>query len=176
MLSRLYDAKELASSLNGEGDADQIAQQMGEEAQQTLDLGRNFRDKFLAAMDSDFNTSQALGHLYELARAINRFGRVKKAKKRGGPVVAPALDAFQLVAEALGLVVATPDAFQEEVKEKRTKALNINPSDIEARITARTNARAAEDWAQADEIRTQLEAMNITVMDTPDGVQWRFTF
>lgn len=176
MLSRLYDAKELAESLKGQEDADQVAKQMGDEAEHTLQLGRSFEEKFLNAMDADFNTSQALGHLYELARAINRFGRVKKAKKRGGPVVRPALNAFALVADAIGLVVSTPEAFQEEVKRKRTKAMNIDPEDIEHLITQRSEARAAKNWDKADEIRAQLESMHIAVMDTPDGVEWRFSF
>jgi len=73
-----------------------------------LDLGTSFTERFNAAMDQDFNTALALAHLFELARAINRFGNLKKAQKRGGPVVAAALEAFSLVGKALGMDFAQP--------------------------------------------------------------------
>jgi cysteinyl-tRNA synthetase len=176
MLARLYDAKEMAESLGGQEDADTVAQQMGGEALQVLKLGRDFEKRFLAAMDSDFNTSQALGHLYELARAINRFARVKKARKRGAPIVAPALRAFELTQNALGLVCASTADFQREVKAKRLGAMGIDPTEIDTLIAQRAEARTNKDWAQADIIRDTLQSKNIVVMDTPEGVEWRVSF
>ena len=176
MLARLYDAKELAESMGGSEDADQLASQMGEEALQTLELGRALPDRFFAAMDSDFNTSQAIGHMYELSRAINRFGQVKKAKKRGGPIVAPALKAFELLGDALGLVKASPEAFQQEVKAKRLKAMGLSEAHIESLIDQRREARGNKDWGRADAIRDELLALKIVIMDRPEGVEWRVSF
>jgi cysteinyl-tRNA synthetase len=176
LLARLYDAKELAQSMSGEEDADFVAEQLGKEALQTLKLGRSLPKKFLSAMDSDFNTAQALGHLLELARAINRFGQIKKAKKRGGPVVAPALQAFALVGEALGLVTHTTTEFQQTVKDKRLHAMGLEVSDVEALIANRAEARANKEWAAADAIRDELLDKKIVIMDGADGVEWRVSF
>lgn len=173
MLGRLYDALETGLSFGGQGDADEIAAQMGEDAKALLDLGRSFSERYNAALEDDFNTARGLGCLFELARAINRFAGHKKARKRGGPVVAPALEAFGLVGETIGLMNLPVDAFHEEVKVKRLQVLGVSEADIEAALAERSQARADRDWAKADAMRDKLEAMNIVVMDGPSGPVWR---
>ena len=61
----------------------------------------------------------------------------------------------RLIAETLGLALNTERA---EV-----------PDDVAALVTARTEARAAKDYAKADEIRDQLTALGWTVEDSADG-------
>ena len=173
MLSRLYDAREKAEAMGGSEDADAVAKQLGEDAQKVLELGRSFAERFHAACDHDFNTAQALGRLFELARAVNRFAGHKKAKKRGGPVVAPALEAMGLVRDALGLLGMETSAFHDEVKRKRLSALGVERSFVEERLEARAKARADKDWAAADAIRDELSDKRIEVLDLADGVEWR---
>ena len=112
-------------------------------------------------------------HAFELARAINRFSAHKKAKKRGGPLVAAALAGFALMGEAIGLLGDDPVAFQIEVKQKRLEAMGLTKEEIEATLEARKQARADKDWAKSDELRDALADKGILVMDTPDGVDWR---
>jgi len=173
MLARLYDAREKAEAMQGQEPADQVAAQLGDDAQKVLDLGARFDERFYGAMDNDFNTAQALGVVFELARAVNRFAEHKKAKKRGGPVVASALDAFRKVSDALGVLTMGTEAFQEEVKVKRLAAMGLSRADIEARVAQRNQHRINKDWAASDTIRDELEAQNIAVMDMPEGTQWR---
>ena len=173
MVSRLYDAREAAEAMGGQGDADRIAKEMGEAAQEVLTLGRAFEERFYSSLDEDFNTAEALAHAFNLARAVNRFAEHKKARKRGGPVIAPALAAFALLAEGLGLVASPVADFHEEVKTKRLAALGLVRADVEASLEARAEARAAKDWARSDALRNELEGKGIAVMDTPTGVQWR---
>ena len=173
MLSRLYDAREKAEGMGGSEDADKVAKELGEDAQAVLQLGRAFADAFYAAIDHDFNTALALGHLFELARSVNRFAAHKKAKKRGGPVVAPALEAFALMNESLGLVGMETAAFHEEVKAKRLAALGIDRAAVDQAIGRRAAARVAKNWAESDAIRAELAAQRIEVLDLADGVEWR---
>ena len=84
-------ARELAETMGGEEDPEVVAEALGKDAIALLEIGRNFQTRFYAALDDDFNGSQALGHCFELARAINRFANHKKARKRGGPIVAKAI-------------------------------------------------------------------------------------
>ncbi len=173
MLSRLYEAREVAEAMGGEEPAANVAKSMGKDAQTLLELGESFSDRFYAAMDQDFNTALAIAHLMELSRAINRFGNLKKANKRGGPIVAPALKAFELAATAMGLMGMTSEEFHAQVKDKRLGAMGIDPADVEKLIEERGTARAEKNWARADEIREELDAKSIAVMDLADGVQWR---
>jgi cysteinyl-tRNA synthetase len=111
--------------------------------------------------------------LFTLARAVNRFAAHKKAQKRGGPLVAPALEAFALVRDAFGLMAMDTRAFHEEVKHKRLAALGIARADIDAMIADRSAARGTKDWARADSIRDALVEKGIEVLDLSDGVEWR---
>jgi len=52
-------------------------------------LGQGLREKLYDSLDNDFNSAAALAHLFELARALNRFGNHKQARKRGGPDEGP---------------------------------------------------------------------------------------
>lgn len=44
--------------------------------------------------------------------------------------------------------------------------------EIVALIEARTQARAAKNWAESDRIREELKALGVVVEDTPQGVKW----
>ena len=173
MLARLYEAKELAMQMTGTEKATDVAKSLGEDAAAVLELGEQFIDKLYSALDEDFNTSLALSHAFELARAINRFSAHKKAKKRGGPIVAAALAGFARMGEAIGLLGDDPVAFQVEVKQKRLEAMGLSREEIESTLEARKQARTNKDWAKSDELRDDLAAKGILVMDTPDGVDWR---
>ncbi|MCB9834172.1 MAG: cysteine--tRNA ligase [Planctomycetes bacterium] len=173
MLARLYEARETARSMTGSEPADRVAAELGEDALRVLELARGFAGRFLAALDDDFNTPQALGIAFELARAVNRFANHKKAKKRGGSIAAEALAAFDLVAATLGLLDALPEDFQEEVKAKRLASLGLERPEVEDAMRRREEARAARDFAQADAIRLEMEARGVLIMDTPEGPRWR---
>lgn len=45
-------------------------------------------------------------------------------------------------------------------------------AEIEALIAQRTQARKDKDWATADKIRDELNAKNVVVEDTPQGIKW----
>ncbi len=173
MLGRLYEARENAEAMGGSEPAEQVIQSLGADAERVWELGTSFIERMHASLDNDFNTAQTLGHLFELARATNRFANHKKAKKRGGPVVAPALAAFAEVSHALGLMGMTTAAFTDEVKVKRLGALGVSREEVESMLAERVAAREAKDWARADEIRAELEARSIVVMDRPDGSDWK---
>ncbi len=56
----------------------------------------------------------------------------------------------------------------------RPKAATISEADIEAILAERKQARAAKDFARSDELRDQLNAAGVEVMDgDPLGWDWR---
>ena len=144
MLGRLYGAMEAARAMGGQEPVEQVIRDLGEDAEQVHTLGTQFTERFFSTVDHDFNTGKGLGLLFQLARAINRFAGHKKAKKRGAPVVAPALEAFKIVGESLGLMNMEPKAFHEEVKQKRLSEMGSSIEEIEEIIRRRADARAAK--------------------------------
>ena len=173
MLARLYEAREVAAHMGGEEPVGQVVEGLGADAQTVVTLADAFEESFQGYLAEDFNTSAALGLAFELARAINRFSNHKKAKKRGGPVVAKALDALALIPGALGLLTNTGADFDAAVKDKRLPALGLTVDGVEALLAERIDARTAKDWARADEIRDELEGVGIAIMDGPAGSTWR---
>jgi cysteinyl-tRNA synthetase len=173
MVSRLYEAREVAEAMEGDEPAADVAKELGDDARTVLELGRAFADKFHQALDEDFNTAQALGHLFELARAVNRLGNHKKARKRAGPVVAPALAALSLVASATGLMAQPTGEFLEEVRTKRLAAMQLDRAEVERLIAERDQMRRDKRWPEADQLRADLDHKGIVVMDGPQGAEWR---
>ncbi|MEY2933012.1 MAG: cysteinyl-tRNA ligase [Pseudomonadota bacterium] len=180
MLSRLYDAREAAEGIVGSSapatspaDVDKLAKELGPDAQAVVEQARGFASRFHAALDDDFNTARALAEAFSLARALNRFAAHKKAKQRGAPIVAPALAAFELVSQSIGLLGASAHEFIEEVKEKRLSAFGLVRQDVEQKIAARQEHREQKRWTEADAIRNELESQRIQIMDSPEGCRWR---
>ncbi len=117
--------------------------------------------QFKQAMDDDFNTPEALPVLFELAKEINKAKETDSEK-------AQALAAELLkYAEVLGLLYQDPAQFLQGGESNDEVAI------IEALIKQRNDARAAKDWASADDARDKLNAMNIVLEDSAAGTTWR---
>lgn len=115
------------------------------------------KQEFIAAMDDDLNTADALAAIFMLVRDINTL----IAEGAGKASLEACADMFDQLTGVLGLVY-----------NRKTEALD---SDIEALIEQRTAARKAKDFKTADEIRDKLKAMGIVLEDTPQGVKWTRT-
>ena len=173
MLARLYEAREVAEGMGGEEDADNVARSLGADAMKALELARGFDDAVHSALDEDFNTAAALGHAFELARAVNRMSNHKKAVRRAGPVAAHALRAVAMLPATLNLLTMSSGDFDAEIKQKRLPKLGLTSDDVERLLRERTEARVAKDWDRADAIRAELESRSIAVMDRAHGSEWR---
>ena len=123
--------------------------------------GEQHVEAFKAAMDDDFNTPGALAVLFEIAREVNKLKTEDMAKANGLAV------RLKELAGVLGLLYQDPEAFLQG------DANNDEVAEIEALIKQRNEAKAAKNWAVADEVRDKLKAMNIVLEDTPNGTTWR---
>jgi cysteinyl-tRNA synthetase len=109
---------------------------------------------FQKNMADDFNVSGALGEMFDLIGKVNpRLNALSRAD------AANLLGYVERVNSVLGIL--EPD--------------DQGPLDaeIEARIALREKARREKDYARADEIRAELKAQGIVLLDTPAGVKWK---
>ena len=113
------------------------------------------KDQFIAAMDDDLNTADAITAIFELVKDINTTVITDAPNKE---LVETATTLFDELTGVLGLVY-----------NRKTESLD---DEIEKLIEARTQARKDRNWAEADRIRDELKAQGIVLEDTPQGVKW----
>jgi cysteinyl-tRNA synthetase len=116
-----------------------------------------------AALNDDLNTPRAFTLLAEtkdqLREALNRgdraeIGRLREVLVRCGGLI--------------GFLQVDPDAWFQGGVEGELKTR------VETLIALRAEARKAKDWALADRIRTELNALKVEVLDGPGGTAtWR---
>ena len=149
-------------------------QPITDEAGKAIDTLNHLKDRFDQAMDDDFNTAQALGHLFDGVRALNRLGQ--EAEKRPSAFYIEPLkfgaDAIRDAARVLGLLNQDPDAYLRKRNLEAICLLGITESDILKVIEERTRVREEKDWASADRIRNELGAKGIILQDGPEGTTW----
>ncbi len=112
----------------------------------------------IEALSDDLNTPKAYAELFALAKALETAHGEGKALAKAELLAA---------ANLLGFLEADPDVWfaggaDDELRGK-----------VETLLEARKAARAGKDWAAADRIRGELDAMGVIVMDSAEGATWR---
>jgi len=164
-LSRFYEALQLAAeAVEGVPESDVAAQE-----------GAELEAQFRAAMDDDFNTAQAIGHLFEGVRTINRLVAEKKFRKKADKVasVRALREKIAELGDVLGLFVSDPAGWLKQQNLKGLQALGLTEADLDAAIQERLEARGNKDFARADQIRDELVQKGIELLDSPAGTTWK---
>ncbi len=115
---------------------------------------RRSEEKFIAAMDDDMNTADALAALFELVREVHKLpqsGVSLEAVEMGQKTLAALCD-------VLGLLMKKDDGI---------------PADVQAMVDERAEARKNKDWKRSDELRDQIKAMGYILEDTKAGQKVR---
>ncbi|MGI1822988.1 cysteine--tRNA ligase [Exiguobacterium sp. TRN 1102] len=116
----------------------------------------SIKASFIESMDDDINTANAVTVLFDLAREANIYAKADHVAKA---TLEQVLSLFDELTGVLGLTLA-------EEKE-------LLDAEIDQLIQERNDARAARNFARADEIRDLLKEQNIQLEDTAQGVRWK---
>ncbi|WP_373482367.1 cysteine--tRNA ligase [Acetobacterium sp.] len=150
-LERLYTAKFQMEFL-----LENAAAEMATENEQGwINTLVKYKNDFVAAMDDDINTADAIAVIFELVRDLNSNLDAASSK----PAIIAGQNIFAELTGVLGLAA----------KEKET---NLDAA-VEDLIAQRQAARKAKDFKRADEIRDELLAKGIVLEDTREGVKWK---
>ena len=115
-----------------------------------------FEQKFVEAMDDDFNTAQAIAMLLELTREINRGAEQ-------GVNITKAQHTLLKLAGILGLTL----------KEKAQPTPDAEAF-VSLLASIRDDLRQNQQWQLADKIRRGLADLGVTLEDTPRGTRWKY--
>jgi len=125
--------------------------------QHALDWQEPHAQRFIDAMNDDFNTPIAIAVLFELASEVNRTGSPVAARQLKG------------LAGVLGLLEREPQAFLQAGAPS-----GMSDAEVASAIAARAAAKQTKNFAEADRIRTELLDKGIVLEDKPGGVtEWR---
>ncbi|MCG8449191.1 MAG: cysteine--tRNA ligase, partial [Pirellulales bacterium] len=156
-----YDLQPAASREAGALDADDNS---------SLQAAAVCREKFLTAMDDDFNTGGAVGELFELAKITNKFcddndleGEGKQANHVA--TLEQLLTTLKELAATLGIFTKAPSQSGGADEELLGQLMQLL-------IDLRAEARANKNFDTADAIRDGIGPLGIALEDRAGGTEW----
>lgn len=150
-VERLYNAVSNLENLISEVKKEK----MDEQEEVYLKSLDQYREKYIAKMDDDFNTADAITAIFDLIKDINTNISIESSKE----LCEKALELIRELGNPLGILQKSTKGSLEE--------------EIERLIEERQQARKDRNFALADKIRDDLKARNIVLEDTPQGVRWK---
>jgi len=132
-------------------------------------------ERFCEAMDDDLNTAKGIGLVFESVRTLNHLLDVSDEAFSSNlqHTLLTAWSDLQKISRTLGVFRETPEQYAADRKTLGLQKTAVDPAWIEKMIADRTAARKAREWQKADDIRKQLEAVNVIIEDRPEGTLWR---
>jgi cysteinyl-tRNA synthetase len=131
--------------------------------------------RFSEAMDDDFNSARGIGILFDTVRSTNRLldqhqdNLSQKIKKT---IQSNRSDILK-IGNVLGILMEPPKVYFDKKRFQGLEQKSIDPDVIDKMVKEREEARKTKDWEKADQIRKQLDDMNIIIEDRPDGTIWK---
>jgi cysteinyl-tRNA synthetase len=144
----------------------------------SLDAERNFEERVLhfnerfeEAMDDDFNTALAIGHIFEFIRNVNKFLDNKSSGERALELLQKAQDLLSEVGKVLNIFGRSPQEWYRALMT--TKKIGLSEHDILDKIKKRQDARQRKEWDIADRVRKELDERGIILEDKDGRTDWK---
>ena len=138
------------------------------------DISETIKEKFIEAMDDDFNTPVAIAYLHTIVKYINTL--IKKINENNKGQIANTLakiwKEMSEVYGVLGFFKQNQDEFIKTLRNKYLSKLNINEEYIESKIKERKDAKTNKNYELADSIRKELTEKGIILNDTNNETSW----
>ena len=129
--------------------------QMSEDEDALLDTTKEYVNNFEDAMDDDFNTADAIAAIFDLVK----FANTKLDEESSSEIL---MNVYQKIERLLGVLGLEFTVEKEDVDQQ-----------IRDLIEKRQQARKEKNFALADQIRDELLAQGIELLDTREGVKWK---
>ena len=124
----------------------------------------SLEQRFIEAMDDDLNSSGALAVLFDLAKPLRALAN--RLERGDGP----GLPSEEVQALAARWLLLRDLAGVLGLRHEAEAAASLDDAAIDAAIASRQAAKAAKNYAVADQIRDELSAQGIELIDKPGGI------
>ncbi len=131
----------------------------------------SFKEKIEEALDDDFNTALALGHIFELIREVNRFLDNKPSGLKDRELLLKTKELLFEAGNISNIFNRTPDEWYRSLMNIRR--VGLSEKDIFDKIKERQDARQRKDWHLSDKIRKELEEKGVILEDKKDRTDWK---
>ena len=173
-LDRLYSCLAEIQKLPMEGSTD-TPQAAGKK---NITKIKSLTDRFTKAMDNDFNSAQALGHIFDVVKSLNTIKQSlptspTESSQADLDLLHKSAEDIRKLAGTMGLLQQDAIQYIEAKQQKVLQQLDIDISAINVLIEERTQARNDKNWKKADEIRDTLLDMKIEIKDDAEGTSWQ---
>ncbi len=167
-LERLYSCMAAIGELSASADTPPSI------SQTDTDKIRSLKDRFIEAMDNDFNSAQGLGVIFETVKDLNRVRQQLPANPGTADISFLQESAQQIteLCQIMGLLTEPPAAYLQNQQQGALSDLKISSAKIDELISQRKTARLDKNWARADEIRDLLLDKGIELKDSAEGTTW----
>lgn len=137
------------------------SERAAENEKMLIDKVAAIKSKFIAAMDNDFNTPEAIARLFDMAREISRFLNVQNALSEQAKN--QILSTFRELGAIFGI-------FQKKLEKPEGMPLKDL---VQLIIDIRGELRKNKQYELADKIRENLKKLGIILEDTATGTRWK---
>jgi cysteinyl-tRNA synthetase len=129
------------------------------------------RKQFLDAMDDDFNTGGAIGELFEIVHALNRFAN--SVPSGPGAVSAAQITEYKRAMIVLKELSGILGLFSRPPATVSAADHSLSDGLMSLLIDLRARLRKEKNFTLADDVRKRLSELGVTLEDRPDGTRWR---
>lgn len=135
---------------------------------------KNLENKFIQAMDDDFNTTIVISELFNIFKYINNQLSIinKENKEYISNTLIKLVEKIKQLYNIIGLFTHDEDEYINTYKNKRINEMGISREEIEQKIKLRNEFKEKKDYKNADRIRSELLDNKIILNDTREGTFW----
>ncbi len=135
---------------------------------------KNLENKFIQAMDDDFNTTIVISELFNIFKYINNQLSIinKENKEYISNTLIKLVEKIKQLYNIIGLFTHDKNEYINTYKNKRINEMGISREEIEQKIKLRNEFKEKKDYKNADRIRSELLDNKIILNDTREGTFW----
>ncbi len=151
-----------------------IKKEIKENSDIDYEVIKDLENKFIQAMDDDFNTTIVISELFNIFKYINNQLSIinKENKEYISNTLIKLVEKIKQLYNIIGLFTHDEDEYIDAYKNKKINDIGISKEEIEQKIKMRNEFKEKKDYKNADRIRSELLDNKIILNDTREGTFW----